>query len=122
MDMLDVEDVQAFEVAGVPLPAIGCVVPMQILSSPVMIGNAKMVTVAVCVHPFPLVYVMVAFPLLIPVTKPLALMVAMLASFVLQPFPLGAGSEPARLVVEFLQSDSVPVMVGRGSTDKVSDC
>ena len=122
MEMLEVEDVQALEEAGVPFPVNVFVLPMQILSSPVMVGSAKTVMLAFCVHPFPFVYVMVVLPLLMPVTTPLLFTEAMLRSAELHPFPLGAGSEPVKLVLDPLHNVKVPVMVGFGRMFKVIVC
>ena len=106
-----VPDTHGFTMAGVPDPVRVVVPPVQTANVPVIVGNAFTVTVTVLLHPRLFVYVMTLVPAETPVTTPVLLTVATAGVADTQGLTAAGVPEPVNVVVDPIQTASIPVMV-----------
>jgi hypothetical protein len=117
---LGAEDVQAFEVAAVPLPVNCDVALIHAESVPVIVGPAETVNVAVVVQPVLFLYVIVAVPAATAVTNPVEETVAILVAEEVHGPVVAAVPLPVNCDVAPTHAESVPVMVGPAITVNVA--
>lgn len=115
-----VAETHGFTAAGVPEPVNGVVAPTQTDNTPVIVGFALTVTVAVCLQPKLFVYVITLVPAATPVTTPALVTVATAGVAETHGFTAAGVPEPVNVVVDPTQTDNVPVMVGNGLTVTVT--
>ena len=114
------EEIHGLINAGVATLDNVVVNPWQTLSVPVIIGNALTVMFSESVQPFRAVKVMVAVPEEIPVTKPLALTVAIRGFEDTHGFKTAGANRVVSAVVRVSQTLNVPVIIGSGLTVMIS--
>lgn len=110
--MLVLEDIQGLEAAGVPEPVNVIVPSSQTVVGPVMVGCAVTVIVIVLAHPLLFVKVITVVPGFTPVTTPVFDTVATPVLEEVQGLVAAGVPEPVSVIVEFLQTDVGPEIVG----------
>jgi hypothetical protein len=110
-----VAETHGLDTAGVPIFANCVVDPTQTFNVPVIAGGVVIVTVAVIKHPEEFVYVIVAVPLLTPVTKPVLDTVATAVFEDAQGVVASGVPDPVKREVLEVQINRFPVIVGKGS-------
>jgi hypothetical protein len=110
------EDVQGVEALAVAEPVKVLEEPTQADNVPEIVGNAFTVNIAVVVHPFVFMYVIVDVPAAIAVTTPAVVIFATPVLEDVQGVEAFAVAEPVKVEVLPTQADNVPEIVGKAFT------
>jgi hypothetical protein len=112
----ELEDIHGFIAAAVADPVNVVVNPAQIVSVPVITGNAFTVILTVWAQPLLFVYVITVVPTLTPVTNPALFTKAMEVFVDIHGFTAVAVPDPVKRLVELVHTLNPPIIVGKAFT------